>query len=207
MAIDVLPAFIGAVAVIVAVPGPNVLLVVNDSIVNGFRKSLATIVGIKVGTLFLIFLSLAGVAALFSLCSGLFVVLKMIGAGYLVYLGISLIRPSSSPTKLAPLESRSLNSLFVRGILVSATNPKGILFAAAFFPQFVSDAAPLFPQLASLTLWFLVTASAVEGIYAYLAHRAASLIRSPSFARAVSRMSGTIFILLGLWLLATKKAP
>ncbi len=207
MTIDVLPAFIGAVAVIVAVPGPNVLLVINDSMVNGFRKSLATIVGIKVGTLFLIFLSLAGVVTLLMLYSGLFMVLKMMGAGYLLYLGVSLLRSSSGATDPALREQQSLSSLFVRGVLVSATNPKGILFAAAFFPQFVSNASPLLPQLASLTIWFLVTASAVEGLYAYLAHKAASLIRSPSFSKAVSRISGAIFILFGLWLLTTQKAP
>lgn len=204
MSYETLATFILATAVIVAIPGPNILIVVNDSITHGFRRSLATIVGIKAGTLMLIMLSMVGVAALLKMFSGVYLFIKWLGIGYLVYLGVSQIRMSMREQDTRPQAKTSEKGLFLKGFLVSATNPKGIIFAGAFFPQFIDEKAALLPQMLLLCFGFVLTAALIEIVYAVLGDAARALFRTDSFRRLSNRLSGGVLILFGIGLAFAK---
>ena len=204
MTSELLITFIIAGAVIVAVPGPNIMLIVADSINHGFRDSLKTILGVTAGTFLLVLLSMAGVATLLTMFSGVFTILKWIGAGYLAYVGISQIRGSFRSEDAGGTQKADHGSLFVRGFLVAATNPKGLLFAGAFFPQFISKEAPLIPQLLILCGTFLLVSVIIEVVYAYLGDRSGRLFKTPTFRNIAARVSGTVLVLFGIGLLFAK---
>jgi len=194
-----LTAFIVSTAVIVAVPGPNILLLVNHSVQSGFRRSLATILGIKAGMLVLFTLSMAGFAALMETFTLLFTILKWTGAAYLVFLGVSQLKNPGVPENGVPAAAAPAvrERLFLRGFLISVSNPKGLLFAGAFFPQFLNREQPLLSQVIFLVLLHLAVATVIELLYAGAADRAGRLFRTPRFSLWVRRLSGTALILFG----------
>lgn len=200
MSLEVLIAFVVASAIIVVVPGPNVMLIVNDSINVGFRKSLLTILGIAAGNLLLIGLSMIGLGALLTWFSGLFTIIKWAGVCYLLYLGISQIRYSFKPVPAADMPQAGNGRLFLKGFLVAATNPKGFLFAGALFPQFLDAQAPLVPQMIILCLVLMLVSGLIMTAYAYAGKLAASLFESERFKRLSQRVSGAILVLFGIGL-------
>jgi homoserine/homoserine lactone efflux protein len=197
---EVLIAYVIAVALIVVVPGPNIMLVVNDSMHVGFKKGLLTILGIKAGTLFLVCLSMIGLTALLTWFSWLFMIIKWAGVCYLLYLGIMQVRSSFNPAVELDLPQTANGRLFMKGFLVAATNPKGLLFAGAFFPQFINPAAPLLPQMAILCIAFMVVAFLIEIVYAYAGKMTANLFKSERFRKLSQRVSGAILITFGIGL-------
>ncbi len=200
MNLEVLIAYIIATALIVVVPGPNIMLVVNDSMNVGFKKGLLTILGIKAGTLFLVCLSMIGLTALLTWFSWLFFIIKWAGVCYLLYLGIMQIRSSFKPVSTVDLPQAGNGKLFLKGFLVSATNPKGLLFAGAFFPQFLNTEAPPLPQMVILCVAFMVVSFLIEIVYAYAGNIAATLFQSERFRKISARISGTVLISFGLGL-------
>ena len=200
MSFDVLLAYVIAVALIVVVPGPNIMLVVSDSMNAGFKKGLLTILGIKAGTLVLFGLSMMGLSALLTCFSWLFLFIKWAGACYLVYLGIMQLRSSFKPVDWSDSPRQGNRRLFMKGFLVAATNPKGLLFAGAFFPQFLNPAAPLIPQMAVLCLVFAAVSFVIEIAYAYAGNMASGLFKSDRFRKAGQRMSGAVLIMFGIGL-------
>lgn len=200
MNLEVLIAYMIAVALIVVVPGPNIMLVVNESIHAGFKKGLLTIVGIKAGTLFLVGLSMLGLTALLTWFSWLFMIIKWAGVCYLLYLGISQIRSSFKAKNSVDLPQAANGKLFMKGFLVSATNPKGFLFAGAFFPQFLNTQAPLMPQMVILCLAFVLVSASIEIAYAYAGNMAANLFKSERFKKLSQRISGAVLVSFGIGL-------
>ncbi|MCB2226649.1 MAG: LysE family translocator [Desulfarculaceae bacterium] len=200
MSLEVLIAFVVTSAIIVVVPGPNIMLLVNDSINVGFKKTLLTILGIKVGNLLLIGLSMVGLGALLTCFSGMFTIIKWAGVCYLLYLGICQIRYSFKPVPAADLPQAGNGRLFLKGFLVSATNPKGFLFAGALFPQFLIPQAPLAPQMIILCLLLTLVAGLIMTAYAYAGNLVAKLFNSDRFKRMSQRVSGAILVLFGIGL-------
>lgn len=200
MTLEVLLAYVIATAIIVVVPGPNIMLVVNDSMNVGFKKGLLTILGIKAGTLFLVGLSMIGLTALLTWFSWLFMIIKWAGVCYLLYLGIMQIRSSFKPANAVDLPRTGNGKLFMKGFLVAATNPKGLLFAGAFFPQFLNPAAPLIPQMTILCVAFVLVAGLIELVYAYAGNLAVNLFKSERFRKISQRISGAVLITFGIGL-------
>ncbi len=200
MNLDVFWAFLLAVAIIVAVPGPNIILVMNDSIRYGFKKSLLTILGIKAGTMLLVCLSLIGLTALATLFSWVFITIKWLGVIYLLYLGLSQIIASFKETSVDRQQGVENGNLFLKGFLVSATNPKGLLFATAFFPQFVSETAPIVPQLIILFAGFFIVSCMIEMIYAFAGDSTGKMVENQRFKIITERLSGMVLIVFGLGL-------
>lgn len=200
MSLEIFIAYTIAVALIVVVPGPNIMLVVNDSMSFGVKKGLLTILGIKAGTLFLVILSMLGLTALLTWFSGLFTFIKWAGVCYLLYLGISQIRSSFKPAASLDLPQSARGKLFLKGFLVAATNPKGLLFAGAFFPQFLNADTPLLPQMVILCAGFMAVSFFIEIVYAYTGNLAANLFKSEKFKRISQRISGAVLIFFGIGL-------
>jgi threonine/homoserine/homoserine lactone efflux protein len=179
-------------------PGPNGLLALTHGALHGRRKALWTIAGGALGFVVLIALSMFGIGALLQASIGWLVVLKWLGGAYLVWLGIQVWR--SPPIGL---ELRATNvprvagwSLFRQGALSALTNPKGLLFFAAFLPQFIDPARSLPAQFAVMAGTFAVTEIATELFIASMAHRIRPWLQR--VGRRFNRACGGVFVAIGL---------
>jgi homoserine/homoserine lactone efflux protein len=178
-------------------PGPNSLLALTHGALFGPRRALFTVAGGAVGFVTVIALSMFGIGALLQASLAWLVALKWIGGAYLVWLGIGVWRASPLAVNLtAPEGSATGKSLFRQGALAALTNPKAVLFFAAFLPQFIDPARPLLPQFTVMAATFAVTEIATETAIAAGAHR----IR-PWLARVGRRFNqacGGLFIGIGV---------
>ena len=193
-------AFCAASAILLAIPGPTVLLVISYALGHGRKTALATVSGVALGDFTAMTASLFGLGALLAASATLFTVLKWVGGAYLIWLGIKLWRAPIIPGPVADNdnlpEEKSLK-IFLHAYVVTALNPKSIVFFVAFVPQFLNPAAPFFEQMLIMELTFLVLATINASSYALLAHAARGLIRKASVQRAVNRTGGTLLIAAG----------
>lgn len=195
-------AFAAASAVLLAIPGPTVLLVISYALGHGRRAARATVAGVTLGDFTAMTASLLGLGALLATSAAIFAALKWAGAAYLVYLGIRLWRAPVSGTLAGPDGAGAPHgrprAIFLHAYVVTALNPKSILFFVAFLPQFLDPARPLVPQLVLFEATFLTLAALNAGGYALLASLARRTIRRPSVQMAVNRAGGTLLIGAGL---------
>ncbi len=215
MQIETLISFLIATALVTSIPGPNILLIVNDSIQYGFKNGLFAVFGVTIGMIPLFSLSLAGVSTLLVKWSWLFDMVKILGVIYLIYLGFAMIisafkfhvPPASAESfhLKTPHHSQGPSKLhfFIRGVLICITNPKGLLFAGAFFPQFLDKASPLIPQVLILCSGCLIVATIIGSAYAFFAGTAGTLFQSKRFTKISSLLSGFILVLFGISLFFT----
>ncbi len=189
-----------ATIVIIAIPGPNILLIVNDSITHGFRKSTMTVIGIVSGMAVLFSLSLAGITKLLIMLSWLFSVIKWIGVCYLFYLGVSQILSSFKSSHETDEHKNEKRNFFTKGFLISVTNPKGLIFAGAFFPQFLNKNSDMISQIVILCGGFLLIAFAIGILYAFCGKTASNLFQTELFKKRVARISGAFLIFFGIGL-------
>jgi threonine/homoserine/homoserine lactone efflux protein len=185
-------------------PGPNGLLALTHGAQFGFRPSVFTILGAGLGFLLIIAISLAGMGALLVASEAAFTTAKWLGAAYLAYLGVRLWRaPAPAFTRIdrdASAHEARAGRLFLEGFLVAASNPKSIIFFAAFLPQFMTPGAPYLIQLAVLGGTFVIIEIVYELMLAGLANRIAPwLLRH---GRTFNRITGSTFIGIGAALAA-----
>jgi homoserine/homoserine lactone efflux protein len=177
-------------------PGPNSLLAMTHGALHGTRMALFTVAGGVLGFCLLIALSMFGIAALIQSSVVWLTILKWVGGAYLVWLGIQVWRSPPLDLKVAATPERpNAASLFWQGALSATTNPKGILFFAAFLPQFIDPAHSLFIQFLIMAGTFAVTEVITEVGLASTAHR----IR-PWLARVGKRFNhacGGVFMAIG----------
>jgi threonine/homoserine/homoserine lactone efflux protein len=191
-------AFVAASAVLVAIPGPTVLLVVSYALGHGRKYAAATAAGVALGDFTAMTGSMLGLGALLAASAAVFTVLKWIGAAYLIYLGIKLWRaPVGEVAEAATKETRP-HRVLLHAFAVTALNPKGIIFFIAFVPQFLDAARPIVPQMAILEATFVAIATLNAGLYAAMAAAARQTIRKPRVQRAVNRTGGSLLIGAGL---------
>ncbi len=184
-------------------PGPNGLLALTHGALYGHRRALWTIAGSMLGFVLLIALSMFGLAALLKASMHTLLVLKWLGATYLIWLGIQLWR--SPPLHLAPLAMatpRPGTQLFRQGLLSALSNPKVILFFGAFLPQFLDPQGSLWRQFAVMAATFAL----VEGLVEYLLARTAQRTRPwlERAGRGFNRCCGGLFGAMGLALPLTR---
>jgi len=179
-------------------PGPNSLLVLAHGALHGWRRTLWTIAGGALGFGALIALAMAGVGTLVSAAPSTLRILKLVGGAYLVWLGVQLWR--SAPVRLdltgSDLQATSPATLFRQGLLSAVSNPKVLLFYAAFLPQFVDVHRSMPLQFAHLALTFVVVEAAVELGIATVAYRMRAWLERAG--RLFNRVCGTFFALLGV---------
>ncbi len=190
-------AFAAATAILLAIPGPTVMLVVSYALSHGRRATLATVAGVALGDFTALMGSVLGLGALLAASAQLFTAVKWVGAAYLIYLGIKLWRAPAAvgdaANGAAHAETRPGRILF-HAFAVTALNPKGIVFFIAFLPQFLDPARPMGPQLAVVTATFVGLASVNASIYGLMASAARRAIRKPAVQLAVNRVGGTCLI-------------
>ena len=196
--------YLGAVVLIACTPGPNVLYVTTRSIRFGLGPAFVGMAGCLVALVMMLTGSAAGLSAVLLAVPAAFDVLKYAGAAYLVYLGIQMWRapdePETSATDGLPRAS-SLPAVFRGGFLVGISNPKLLIFAAAFFPQFITPAAPAGPQFAVLVATFVAVELFFYVAYALGGRRLAVHLLRGVWRRRFNRASGVIFMGFGAVLL------
>ena len=196
MAFETWLAFLAAATVLLLIPGPTILLVIGQSLGGGRRAALPLVAGVAAGDLTAMSLSLAGLGALLSASALLYTLLKWAGAAYLVYLGVKLWRAPVDPLLApAPLTGARAGR---QAFLVTALNPKSIVFFVAFVPQFLDPARPFLPQAAILVASFVSLAALNAGLYALAAARLSGAVRRPSLRRLLNRAGGGAMIGAGL---------
>lgn len=207
MAVDHWLAFCAASAVLLAIPGPTVLLVISYALGYGRRFAAATVAGVACGDFTAMTASMLGLGTLLTLSAVLFTVLKWIGAAYLMFLGIRLWRAPAAGDAPPPggIARDRPARVFLHAYAVTALNPKSILFFVAFVPQFVDLTRALLPQLVIFEASFVTLATLNALGYALLAAAARQRIRNPRVGRAVNRLGGSLLIGAGAAALAWRR--
>ena len=197
--------FFVASALLIVAPGPSVLVVVSHALAWGERRSFFTILGIATSHTVFFAITAVGVAALLGAVASFFTWVKLAGAAYLIWLGVQQWRahPEGAPAS-APGGHRAAWSLFFQGFAVNTTNPKALIFYAAFFPPFLNPAAPVAVQLLIMGSTFVVLLIAISFAYAVAAARARQLFSSPRHARVQNRVTGSLLIGAGVGLAAAR---
>ena len=201
MSLELYLAYCLATAALILMPGPIVTLVVAQSLRHGTTTGLATVAGSTIGNAILVAAGALGLCTAFVLLVDLFNIIRWLGAGYLIWLGIREWRAKGADLDDATTgKPRSKCAVFWQGIVVAVTNPKTILFYAAFFPQFIEPIAPLAPQLLLMSLTFVVIAATFDTGYALLAGRVRGILAGARRAKFRSRITGGLLIGTGLGL-------
>lgn len=191
--------FIIMTFVVSATPGPNMLYVMSTSARHGVNAAVVAMAGCMTALLAMMSISAAGLGALLHTFPTVFEVLRLAGAAYLAYLGVKCWRaPVSDATDdgVSPdaMPTAQRGAIYRQGFLVAASNPKAILFAAAFFPQFIHPEAAKLPQFAILLATFSVIEVAWYFVYAVSGKSLAVYLRRATVMRAFNRVTGGVFI-------------
>lgn len=196
--------FVAATAILILIPGPNVALIVANSVAYGTRFGLLTVAGTSSAMVVQLALTALGMTTVLGILADWFEWIRWIGVAYLVYLGIAQWRaPPVNLAAVAP-EPKSARAVLTRALLVSLTNPKTLFFYGAFFPQFVVPSRDVGPQVAILSATFLALAILVDGCWALAAGRVRGLLAV--HGRLRNRISGGLLIGAGIGLAFARKS-
>ena len=198
-----LAAFALASLILLAIPGPTIVMVVGQALAHGRSVALASIAGVGLGDLFAASLSLAGVGVLLAASATAFTALKWAGGAYLIWIGVRLWRaPAALPVEDeagVPAPARGLSArVFRDAFLVTLLNPKGIVFFVAFVPQFIDPGRAYGIQAATLVAVFVLLGLVNAFFYVLIAGRARRLVRQKRFMRGLNRLGGACLIGAGV---------
>ncbi len=206
MSIELWLAFVAASAVLLIIPGPTILTVISYSMAHGRRANIPLVVAVALGDSTALVVSLLGLGALLATSAFWFTVVKLAGGLYLLYLGVRLLRAGISSAELAaPAAPGSRWRLFANTYLVTALNPKGIVFFVAFLPQFINPGAGVSLQLWVLAVTFVAMATLNATLYAAFAGSARRLLASPRAQRSFNIAGGSLLSAAGVWALLAKR--
>jgi len=206
MPIELWFAFVVASAILLVIPGPTILTVISYSMAHGRRANVPLVTGVALGDSTAIVLSVLGLGALLATSAFWFTVVKWVGGSYLVYLGIKLFRAGISSAELAaPAAPGSWGRLFANTYLVTALNPKSIVFFVAFLPQFITPQAHISRQLWVLAVTFVVMATINATLYAVFAASVRRVLSSPRVQRRFNLAGGSLLFVAGLWALFSRR--
>ncbi len=201
MALHLWLAYTGIIAVLIAVPGPTALLSMTHGLRYGRRRALATVFGGVLAAMTLMTASALGLGAILAASTTAFTVLKVVGAAYLVWLGISAWRDKSTPESEIvvgqPAEMPGSLKLFRKGYMVGISNPKDLLFFAALFPNFIDAALPHTLQFATLAVTWAILDFSMMFAYACAGRRLSTLFTNQKRLRMLNRTIGSLFVFAG----------
>ncbi|MBX8825538.1 LysE family translocator [Ochrobactrum sp. SFR4] len=198
MGLDVWLAFTAASIVLLVIPGPTILLVVSYALGQGWRTAMPMAAGVALGDFTAMTLSMLGIGALLAASATIFTIVKWLGAAYLIWLGIKLFRSGATMQAEARDADVSPVKMLAHAWLVTSLNPKSITFFVAFLPQFLDRHGDFWTQMLIFEGTFLVLSFSNAFLYAFAAHRARTLFKSPRILRAFNRTGGTLLIGAGV---------
>ncbi|HPI91836.1 MAG TPA: LysE family translocator [Deltaproteobacteria bacterium] len=182
------------------VPGPAVLLIVSQALAFGARSSFWAMLGLLLAEVMFFVLSSFGLGLLLVGSHNLFLVVKWVGAAYLVWLGVQTLRGRGDTVEAIPGRPSKVNARWatMRGFITNAANPKALLVYVAILPQFINPSQPAAPQFFILGVTSIALGAAVFAAYAVASGRMAASLRSPRFERYTRAGSGTLLIGVGV---------
>jgi homoserine/homoserine lactone efflux protein len=194
--------FVIAASLIAISPGSGAVLAMSHGLSFGLKKASATVIGLQCGLLLVFVIAGAGVGSLLLASELAFSIVKTVGALYLVYLGVSQWRarvapPAAGDVPVVKVQAPSYGRRLLTGFLTNATNPKGIIFMVAVLPQFISNDAPLLPQLAILGATMVTIDTIVMHGYALLASSMQRFFRDERSLKRQNRFFGGVLVLVG----------
>lgn len=192
-------AFASASIALLLIPGPTVILVLSYALSQGRKVAVASAAGVALGDLIAMTASLVGLGALVLTSATLFTIIKWIGAVYLVWMGWGMLRAAGGQKGLRVVDVPALppSRIFRNATVVTALNPKSIVFFIAFVPQFIRPEQPLLPQSIILIGTFVGLAAINALAYALLADRLRATIRRPAILTWMTRAGGAALITMG----------
>ena len=208
VALDTWLAYAAATAVLLVIPGPTILTVISYSLSHGRRANAALVAGVALGDSTALVLSLVGLGAVLATSAMLFTAVKWAGGLYLIYLGVRMLRggavalPAEGEAR-AQLESHG--RVFFNTWLVTALNPKGIIFFIAFLPQFLRPGPDVAAQLWVLAVTFVVLATLNAALYAVFASSARKFLSTPRALRGFNLAGGSLLTAAGIWALLARR--
>ena len=204
MSIELYLAFIAATVILMVIPGPNVALIVANSVAHGTRFGLLTVAATSSAVVVQLGLTVAGATAILNVLAASFDWLRWLGVAYLIWLGVSAWRAPVTDLAHTRAQARSARVIFARGFLVGLTNPKTLLFYGAFFPQFITPGLTAGDQLLLLAVTFLVVAIVCDSTWAILAGRLRALL--VAHTRLRNRITGGLLVSAGLGLAMARRS-
>lgn len=197
MPLDLLLAFLSVTFILSASPGPAMLSCMTDAANYGIKKTFLNMLGISAGNILLIFLSALGVAFFLQKFPQALVWIQYLGGAYLVFLGVQLILRNAVDLSDADQTPHS-SHLFLKGFLISVTNPKGIIYFSALFPQFIQPSQNLIMQYTFLSILVLLIDLIWMYIYAIAGKKIMQWIKSPLHQKRFNQVTGGLLVLAGL---------
>ncbi|MCH9813603.1 MAG: LysE family translocator [Epsilonproteobacteria bacterium] len=197
MTIEFWLVYISVVFMASIIPGPSMLLALTHGIKYGYKRSLSTAFGNMTASILQAMIAISGLSVIFTTSGFLFEVIRWVGAGYLIYMGIMLFRtPTIDRLDLsdAPKESTSSVSMFNQAFLIAMGNPKAILFFTALFPQFVSSEGTPLVQYILMTMSLGIIAFVCMMLYAVAGDKAQRFLTSSLIGKYLNKITGGIFI-------------
>jgi homoserine/homoserine lactone efflux protein len=199
MSFELWLSFFLASSALLAMPGPTVLLVVSYALGQGRTSGWWTVPGVTLGDFTAMTVSLLGAGAILAASATLFTALKIAGAAYLIWLGIKMWRAEPELEDIEKTVGTSSKfSMFWNAYVVTALNPKSIVFFVAFVPQFVDISTPIFPQFVILEITFLTLAAFNVSLWVILAGTLRARFKQPETLKLINRIGGSFLIGAGV---------
>lgn len=187
------------IALVIGIPGPLTLLMINSSINRGMRKSLPIIIGGSTASSILITISAVGLGAIIAASETFFYLIKYLGAAYLIYLGYQLwVSSKNAKAEESEEEPKQQNNLLVKSFTLGITNPKDIVFFIAFLPQFISTQESYLTQLAVIVATWFAVDFLCKVLYGVLARMIVGRINSVRKTNVLDRISAVVFVAAGV---------
>lgn len=196
-------AFMLATSALMLIPGPNVALIVANSVAYGSRYGLVTVLGTSSAMVIQLGLTVFGMASVLDMVAAWFGWIRWVGVAYILYLGLKQWRAVPVDLARTPAEPKSARSIYTRGFFVSLTNPKTLVFYGAFLPQFVTLDSRATSQLALLSVTFVGVAVFFDSSWAFLAGRARRFLSTRGELR--NRATGSLLIGAALGLAPSRR--
>ncbi len=209
MTIQTWLAFCAVAAVNIFSPGPAILLAITNGATKGMLAALVQALGNALGLFVVSLASIIGVGALLAASATAFMVVKFIGAAYLIYLGFKQFRARNQPAfnpDATYNSAKSYGRTFSEGFMIAVTNPKAILFFIALFPLFLDQERSIAGQFIIMTISFQIISIISLTSYALLSRTAKSLFARPRFTKMFRTLTGGVFVSMGIGLLKVSAA-
>ncbi len=199
--------FLSITFVVSASPGPVMLSCMSNGGRLGLRKAVVGMLAASLGNIVLVLLSALGLGLIVSQNELLFNSLKWLGAAYLVFLGVQIIRAPVTTAESTPTPAdMSAKSVWWSSFFIAISNPKGLIYFGALFPQFINYQQPLVLQFLVLTITFLITDLMWMLVYALAGNKIMLWLKTPKHQRLFNSISGFVLIAAGLFMALTGNA-
>ena len=197
MSIDSLFTLFCAMLILAIVPGPAVFTIIARSFSSGVTQASFIVAGTILADYVFIVLALFGLTALSNAMGAAFLIIKYLGAIYLIWLGVKLICTKTNSIEIKASADSSLKSNFLTGFFITLGNPKAILFYVGFFPAFININEVRFSDTFLIMLAATLAFGSVNMCYSLLAVKAKNTFKSPYAFKVVNKTAGTLMILTG----------